>query len=349
MSNIFFHCAGIYLLTVLKRNGEGKIHLINLLNLSCIELISSILSLFTILFHAIKFADPGVSKEIEKHFNMIKASLILTAYFLTMVVILMDKVLEVMMNIRYAAIWNERKANILIIIMWIFGATLCLSILLAYHITKFDFMLYFPIFIMLPANIFYVILALASYAYIFYKFNKSRILPYGGRKDKALSFCHVFRKSRFFIPMSLILVYIIFHVIPTIVYILLIGTKKREYIRIYIAISYNVAMLFDSWICIFLEPHVKQLLRKIIKKRRDRIDIERHRTQRTRNSKTNIIHPEENPDQGKLFLINRTHGKDVETYRRTRKVIPKNLGQRRHSEPNRNTCKDIETNRSQSI
>lgn len=349
--NIFFHCAGIYLLTVIKRNGKGKIHLINLLNLSCIELSSSLLSLLTIVFHAIKFTDQGVSKEIENHINMIKASLILTAYFLTMVVILMDKVLEVLMNIRYAVIWNVRKANILIMIMWVFGTALCLSFLIAYQITKFDFMYYFPTFIMLPANIFYIILALASYAYIFYKFNKSRILPYGGRKDnaKTLSFFHVFRKSRFFIPTSLILVYIMFHVIPTIVYILSRGMKERKYIRMYIAISYNIAMLFDSWICIFLEPNVKQLLRRIIKTRRDRIDIKRNRTQCKTTSKTNIIHPETNPDQDKPFVINRTQVKDIETFGSTRKVIPKNQGQRRYSEPNRSACKDIDTNRSQSI
>ena len=167
----------------------------------------------------------------------------------------------------------RKKAKILIISIWIFSVALCLSILIVYWITRVNMMLWFPLIFMLPANIIYIVLASLSYAYIFYNFNKSRILPHGGKgtnDTKALSFCHVFRKSRFFIPMSLIFIYICFHAIPTILFILYSGVLVRKYMRIYIALSYNIAMLFDASICIFSEPFVQKQLKKMNRMRRER-------------------------------------------------------------------------------
>ena len=294
LGNIISHCAGINILLSLKHCGNGRIHLINLTNLSYVELISSIASLLTLVLGLIKFTNDGIRKEIEYHVNIVRACLLLTVYFLTMVVILVDKVLEVMMDIRYPVIWNERKAKILIISMWTFGICFSLCDILVHHITSFSLLPYFPTFFMLPANIAYLIFAIASYIYIFYKFNKSRILPYGGTmKNKALSFGYVFRRSRFFIPLSLIFIYVIFYVIPTIIFLCLNGVNAKKYIRVYIAISYNIAMLFDSWICVFLDPRVKLQLEKMSKIRRDRKDIERFRKQKVCSGKVHTVHMDE--------------------------------------------------------
>jgi hypothetical protein len=39
-------------------------------------------------------------------------------------------------------------------------------------------------------------------------------------------------------------------------------------------------MLYDSMICIFLEPQVRQLLGRMLRNRRDRIDVENSRIHR---------------------------------------------------------------------
>ena len=292
LANIFFHCTGIYLLILLKYNVEGKIHLIYLLSVCCSELISSIISLSTLLLTVIKVPDVAVRKEIEYHFIVVKSTLLLIVYFLTMVVILIDKLLEIMLHITYPVYWNERKAKILIITMWMFGGFLYLSSILVYHIIGFNVIPYFPKYIMLPGNIAYLIFAVISYAYIFYNFNKSRMSPYQGRRTniaETINVYNVFKKSRFFIPLTLILVYIIFYIIPTITYILTKGTIATKHIRLYVSISFNIAMLFDSWICIFLEPHVKQQLEKMKRNQRERKDIERTRRQRIRESRKRSI------------------------------------------------------------
>ena len=294
LANIFFHCTGIYLLTLLK-HVEGKIHLIYLFSVCCSELISSIISLSTLLLTVINVPDVAVTKEIEYHFIVVKSTLLLIVYFLTMVVILIDKVLEIMLNIKYAVYWNQRKAKILIITIWMFGGFLYLSSILAYHIIGFNVIPYFPKYIMLPGNILYIIFAVISYAYIFYNFNKSRMSPYRGRRSsiaETINFYSVFKKSRFFIPFTLILVYVIFYIIPTITYIILRKTKARTYIQLYISLSYNIAMFIDSWICIFIEPQVNQKLKKMIKNRRERKDIEKIRRQRIREIRKSLTNGE---------------------------------------------------------
>ena len=274
VANIIFHCIGIHLLFVLKHNGQHTIHLMHLLNLCFLELFCSLVSLLTFVIKLIKFNDCTVAKEIEIYINTFKGCLLLPTYFLTMVVILIDKVLEIMMNIRYAVIWNKKKAKMVITIVWMSSAAFYLAVSIVYRTTKINIMTYYPKYLMLPANMVYVVFALASYAYIFYNFNKSRMLPLG--KGNKQSFYQVFRKSRFFIPLTLILIYIIFQAIPTILFVLLTGLVNKTYIRLYIAFSYNVAMLFDSWICIFLEPRVKQQLIKMKIWRRDRKGIGRN-------------------------------------------------------------------------
>lgn len=294
--NIVLHCIGVYLLASNRKNVNysRRIQVIYLLNMSCIELISSILCLLGLVLKIIDLPDATTAKKIENNLLILKCTL-LFAYFLTMVLVLTDKVLQIMMNITYPVFWDDRKADLVVKLIWSISMLVGTIVFIVHHVNNVHFHLYFP-FIILPANIIYIVMAFAAYTYIFIKFSNAKQSPYGKRTgEKVLNYRTILKRSRFFIPMSLVMIYIIFQVIPVIVFTLSMLKKsmQEKNIKLYMFICYNIAMLFDAWLCIFLQPEVKKQFRKILRIRRERRSIEKDCKQRLSLHKKSSINTSE--------------------------------------------------------
>jgi hypothetical protein len=129
------------------------------LNLCCAKLPISILAFLGALLFIIETDEiSAVTKEIHYHFFIIKFSLHLTVIFLTMVFIIINKTLEIKMNLRYTAFWDEKKTAVLVTNIWICGTCSFIFTTCAYHLHGFRFEHVYPSFIHLPASIIYVIL-----------------------------------------------------------------------------------------------------------------------------------------------------------------------------------------------
>lgn len=275
--NIVAHIISLCILLKLKPNGERKIHLTYLTSMICNEFIACLLSLISM---AASKQDPYVAKTINDNLNIIRGNLLYISYWFTMVVIIADRVLEIRINLLYFTHWNIRKASYLILMIWAFSTVLCSAVLVIYHTRGIHIMPYFPSYVMVPLGICFIFISCISYTYIFKKFRESLISPQENPnyRPNQVSCFTAFRKSRFFLTVLLISTYILFQLLPVIVFTILserywIGKKDQTYIRLYIAFSYNIAILIDNFVCIFLEPNVKKFVKRFFRNRQMRSEI----------------------------------------------------------------------------
>ena len=260
--NIIFNFILVYVLGS-KCDREGKIDLLYLLNLFCLNLINGLLSL--IVFAVKKMnVEREVAKDLDESIMLIKGTFMHIMYSVNMVLILLDKILEITLNIRYHIVWGAETAKRVIVISWMIGAVVAVGGLLVHHIGHFRVMYYLREYLLLPSDIIYVTYAFTGNVYIFYKFRKSRMEPHsvGGSQTPRISLFSVFRKSRFFIPLIVISIYIVFHISPVMVLTLMPKRNTSQLVRHYVQISHNIALLFDALVCIFVHPVIRKKFKR---------------------------------------------------------------------------------------
>ena len=144
----------------------------------------------------------------------------------TMFCVTSDKMFEVLLNLKYSVYWNERKAARLVKLIWIFAILLAIGCSVSF---RFGYLLKteFNQFIYPIMNCTYIITAVVIYGYIFHKYRQTRLVPTRktirdtGRSgsvwknNKESGVWQDFRRSRFFIPVYLILSFIVFIALPS--------------------------------------------------------------------------------------------------------------------------------------
>lgn len=294
--NVFTHCIAIGLIihvVHMKADHERKIHLSYLMSIFISELIACIL---TLVLMAISNSSQSIATTAS--INLILLNLSYIPYIALMCIILIDKVLEIMLPFKYIMYWSIAKARGLVFTVWIIGCIVCIVQLLLYHLKGVSFIEYSPIF-MLTTGAIFVVIASLSYTYIFYKFKKSRLLPtrFTLQHNQKSNWFTVFKKSRFFIPVSMISNFLLFQVIPMGVFLFLLfggllNAHNSNIIRMFIAVSYNLSTFINSLIGIFLERQIKMFIKKKIRDRKIRKEckfLQKHRCKMDRNRNT-VIH-----------------------------------------------------------
>ena len=76
------------------------------------------------------------------------------------------------------------------------------------------------------------------------------------------------KETKFYIPMLLVVTFIVFMVVPDLVMLFygILGGNMSETLTVFCSISYSVSNIADGVIYIFLQPAVMSLLRKFIGK-----------------------------------------------------------------------------------
>lgn len=292
--NIVFHSISLYVLLKMRSYYERNIQLVYLGSICCNEFLNCLISAAMFVIR-VRYND-STSNEIEHYFNMVRGNVIFMSYFLTMIALLLDKVLQVLLDINYTVYWNLTKANNLILGIWFFSFLQCTIVFILYFAANIRIMTYFAVYIILGGGITFVVSATISNCYLFYKFRKSRIRPFNNnnRQQSMTRWFSVFKKSRFFIPVMLITIYVLFQLTPAIVYTILvykttIDEKNLKIVRLYMAISFNIALLFDSILFIFFEPVVKKFVKKEISNLKVRNNVANEQSRRWREFKRSRI------------------------------------------------------------
>lgn len=270
-ANLFSHIVVIYLILVIQRYQGPSIHFMYILNLIFSELGIIILELLSF---SLRFAVHNTKwlGNITHHCFMISVILFMNVLFTTMAFILFNKLLEIMMNLRYYIFCDPKKVKVLIFTFWVLGTVLCVITLTAHHLATYEFHNVYILYQHLPSFVLFIVFAVPSYIYLFYKLNKSRLLPHDGLQKYfryVPSFYKVFRRSQIFLPVLITLSFVFLHVIPHGIVMLyeMTNTEWPPSLHIYFQLSFDLMMICNALICILLEPRVQRQIKRIKRNR----------------------------------------------------------------------------------
>lgn len=279
MLNVLLHAFGVYLLKTIQRT-EDNIQYIYLTHLSICE---ALMNLFEGLRHIPNFLElsanqHSVNQDLQSYTKIIMFAGISLVYYFVMIYITLDRLLDILLNIKYPLYINIVKVKNLLRMTWFVALLVVVTVcflqrfIKEYPWEKHIFKYCFPIL-----DFGFIILSLLTYGFIFYKYLETRQGPTTIRQNSSLqrqnSAFYVFRKSRFYVSVLVIFTFLLFIVVPDLVYLFLgiIQGNESEALLATCWISYAIGNLSDWYIYIMLQPRVRKLLKKKVHLRQNRI------------------------------------------------------------------------------
>ena len=296
--NCILHSVGIYLMWCLQRQGQLRIHHVYLVSLSSSELLMNFLDVIKISISYDQSSSTTIN-QIYYYIVLVQFTGAAIIFHFSMIFITLDRLFEILLNIKYPVYWDEDKAKKLLVALWVTSSSMTIVVALCHKYAGFEWENYFFTYFFPIIEFFFIGLALATYTFIFKKFNTTRIfpainlaalrktrrispvkegdseevvdspppvIPFRQRRQRRSSM-QTFRKSKFFIPVLLILSFLVFIVGADMImlFVVVIGKNNSKWLSVTLQISYSVSNLLDAWIYIFLEPELKSLLGRKVK------------------------------------------------------------------------------------
>ena len=272
MLNIIFHSIGCYLLLKLYKNGKENVQQIYLINLSITHTLGNMFQLISRVLLMVKNGDTAYFCII-----VILLTLFTFSYYMSMVYITVDKALDILLNIKYPLYWNEHRAKYLVYLTWLVGVLTSVFVFVLHYVGNITveniadhmFLYVYPLF-----DFTFVVLAVLCYSFLFHKYKQSRFSPCCPQNNVKIFNCKfravtgrvlkIFRTSNFYISVLLILTFLIFMVIPNLVYLVygVLGGNKSKTLDDTLLILFNISYLLDAWIYIFAQQPVRRMLFK---------------------------------------------------------------------------------------
>lgn len=279
VANVLCHSIGINLLNQLKRNGVESVQNIYVKNLSIAELFLNTVVLLD-RFSKIFPRNPAVAYIISKvHYYLLILVFtgIALVYYFMMFYLTLDKLFEVYLNLRYAVYWNERKAGRLVKTTWLFGLVTSLSISIAHAYNGFCFEFNFSMYVYPLLNISFILTAVTVYCYLFHVYKETRNIPIvqgSGHVTKPKLY-DVFRGSTFYIPVCLILSFLVLFVIPSLVFGVYGITKGKlsQTMVVGLWICEATSTLVDAFIYVFMMKAVRKLFCQMFHISKRRVEL----------------------------------------------------------------------------
>ena len=216
-------------------------------------------SAWSILVNALDICHYAVCERISKYANLVLMTVISFVLYMTMTYVIVDELMQVQMNIRYPVYWDMTKAKYLIFLTWSVGMIMCISVVTVNEFNEFS-VIWLGKYFRLPFNFIFIIIAVASYSYIFHKYRVTRINPTQVQNvsTPTESIFKVFRNSRFYLSVLLILNFMLFVVVPDII-ISTINDIPNIILKI-IFILFDISFIIDAWVYVFFRLRVKRLM-----------------------------------------------------------------------------------------
>ena len=277
---VMLHGLGCYLLISQYRFGLHTPQQLYLINLAVSEGTTNFLQL--LINYEGKHLHNSTTIHTWQHYvKTMRGYGFVTVYFLTMIYLTLDKLLDIYLNIKYHLYWNEYRTKNLIVTTWIVTLSSAVTASIVYHFTGFDVHETLDLNIYPKFDVVFLIVAGTTYPLIFHKYKQSRAPPHLIRlitqssMEEAVETFKVFKQSRFYIPLLLTVSFTMFMVIPEFVNFsqVVSGHKHCDdsVLMICLRILWTMSYLVDAIIYIWIRTSVRKLLKRKLRKRRRRI------------------------------------------------------------------------------
>ena len=261
--NIFIHSLGSHLLFTLYKKGNKTSQQLFLINLSVIEACINVLRLVFNALTVVYFCNGTTSIQVvTQHLKIVAITGGYYLYIISLFYITCDRLLNVLLNIRYRIYWNESKTKQLLVSTWIVISTLSVLVTLVYSFKRnnqnMKSIIFMSLFMYIPPllNIGLFIVAVISYSYIFLKHSSAC------KRRHEVSLFRIFRNSHFFVSVLLVKTFFLLAVLPNIIQtsLKIAGIVFSETFILYTSISFTVSDTADGIIYIFMQKSVRKLL-----------------------------------------------------------------------------------------
>ena len=217
---------------------------------------------------------------IFKYFGIVTETTIMFLYYASMLFTVIDKFLEIFLNLKYPLYFNVNKATYIISATWLIGIVLCVTVIVSEHLFGYINHLHRKYFFV-SFDILFIIISISCYSYIFVKYTQSRTNPHqigysestensqiiqtqSTSSSAVKNIFNIFRKSRFYISVLLILNFLLLTVIPDLFVFFIIENINhhihRNIMTVIINILYEISLLVDAWIYIYINKQVRRIL-----------------------------------------------------------------------------------------
>lgn len=281
LANCLLHGTGVFLLFKLYKRNPNNSQRIFLLNLACSELLLNILMAIR---EAIKLMflsgnyDQLLLLKLNNSLEMSIGAGVFIIYILAMFYLTADRLVRILLLLRYPQCWNSRRSKVLLASTWIILITICivLSILTYYKSDWFHKnIIHHVLFVYIPTCLFslYFVFAIFTYTTIImvHVNSKRKISKAADAQATNDSFCKIFIQVRFVLLFTLITSFMILTIIPSLARSFWFITAPKT-IPIVVDIFYHfltvISLTVDAVLYTFLQKAVRQLLHKMLPWRR---------------------------------------------------------------------------------
>ena len=263
--NIVMHGMGTWLLLCTYIRGQKSTQTLYLINLAVAELIKNMLDLILDSFVLVSHAYNQHIAAAYWYIHVFGVSGIFYNYMFSMFYITGDRLLHIILNVRYPVYWSVGKTKTLLICTWVFGLIISTSLTLEFHFiykpAMYKYRLHVEILVVyIPCALYviYVLFAIVTYTVMFLKFARSR----RNTNARESSLFKIFINSRFFVSVLLITSFLLLAVFPYLIcsFMFLTGIILSKQIILCTIVLYRLSDFIDAIIYIFLQPHVRKLL-----------------------------------------------------------------------------------------
>ena len=258
--NVVLHSTGCFLLWKTYKRSQVTTQKLLLFHLSISE---GLINLNSVVMHVMLLCIDGQS-ELYHIFNIVHLYIIYPmrlplfyVIFFIMLFMTLDRLMAVVLNLKYRLYWRVSRTKKVLAAIWIFGLflTVCFGVLPEYTSRSIHKLIrIIHIYLQLAFSIVFVVTALLTYEIIFWKYKVSR----NSLETDSSNGNGQYQNSptHFYIPALIIFTYLIFNATP---YIMIIFIDK--YVAGDIAhILFDLGYMSDALIYIFLQPKVRKEL-----------------------------------------------------------------------------------------
>lgn len=268
--NILVHSLGMRLLFCLYRE-DDKVNTLLLIYLSATEIFGNVCCLFIDVlqvieqslssdkFHAVKIA--------QEYICTIKSSTFLFVYYMVMVYIMVEKFLDIRLDLKYPLYCKLDKVNNLMSVTWFVGWMACIALILVNQVGGIDYYMWMLKFIYPTFDVGVLLTIVVCYSYVFTKFKEKLISDRARQKHKTNIFKMVIR-SHFCMSLLRALTFICLVMIPDVVY--MVSVVQNNVVKAPsppILILYHISCVSDAVIYVFMHPEVRKFVTKAMMSR----------------------------------------------------------------------------------
>ena len=269
--SVTMHVVGMYALLSLLPTSRGKTQRMYLINLTAVEICYNVLEFIRGVAELLGHYSPWVD-----NIQIVSWTGVSFIFYLAMMYIPLDRFALISFNARYKVYWNVRKTKLHVIGTWLFGCTVSVIVCVLRATTGFDWLNVFFPWLYTTMDILVVLVAVTSYICIHRTVRKSKNKVKVARPKESSSSptgniptndsrCQKRRftsKPMLLVPVMLIATYILFQLLPNLVYFVAIRmrTNLSDITTTICNIAYGMSHFVDAIIYIFLLKDVRMFL-----------------------------------------------------------------------------------------